>query len=810
MAYIDSSTARSPLSGLSAFNDDDEMDEVPETSDIDQDEPEEEVAEQRRPGIYKRLVAQIDDINIARTVSQTVLDQIGMTVVEEFRIDEDSRQEWHEAAEAAMKLALQKTERKTSPWPGASNVVYPLIGQAAFQFGATAYPTIVSSKGVVKGSIWGDDNGTPVMVAGPDGKQQPEMQQAQPGPDGQAQPPQPVWLIQPGEKQIRANKIGQHMSYQLLTEMPEWEPQLDTMLHQIPVVGGAIRKTYRDPVAGCNKSLFVSIMNLVWNYNAPSFEAAPRHSEKILLYPHEIAEYERTGQDAEGEGMFLPITYAQGGTGETGYNFKEPGELAASTNNDPDAPELFIEQHRRWDLDDDGYSEPYIITVHLASAKVVRIVARYDKDGIEMTDGRRRQVRRITPDDLYTLFPFLPSLDGSSYPMGFGHYLKGLNESINTTLNQMFDAGTLANAGGGFVADGIGIPSGQVNFQVGKYIRVTTKGQGIRDSILPLPFQGPNAVLMQLLGLLMEAAKEAAAIQSILAGDSSIANAPPTTVLALIEQGLKFYTAITKRVFRALKEELQKLYKLNRKHIRSNQRYKVGDAWAQITPDDYRLGGGVEPVADPTMITDMQKLGRAQILMSYKGDPTVKQDQIALKLFEAAGFDRPGDLLAPPNPMLEQAAQVEMAQKVAELGRTRAAEQKDATQAYLNLANARNVSDEATRHWIDSQMEIMRIHVESLNATLRAREIDLKAEDLDHRRHDTHLRTASADADRLAAPRNPGQRRPRTVLRTREDPGEFAVGGPVGAGVQPMAPPPGNQGLPAIPPGPGGQLAAGG
>ena len=49
--------------------------------------------------------------------------------------------------------------------------------------------------------------------------------------------------------------------------------------------------------------------------------------------------------------------------------------------------------------------------------------------------------------------------------------------------------------------------------------------------------------------------------------------------------------------------------------------YKVGSEWRTITRQDYEAGSGVEPVSDPTMVSDMQKLGRAQFLMGFAMDP---------------------------------------------------------------------------------------------------------------------------------------------------------------------------------------------
>lgn len=756
---IQSSTA-SPLSALSgSIPDEEEITGAQIEPEEDEDQPE-RVAKPRAGSIKKNLIAQIDDINIARNFDQTTLDTLGMLVVQEYEIDENSIAEWKDKAEKAMNFATQEAQEKQYPWPKASNVIFPLITQASIQFAARTYPAIVQNRNVVKGVVWGSDKGTPITLDGkPDGP--PKI-----GPDGT-----PVWLSAPGEKRKRADRIGEHMSWQLLDEMPEWEPQTDQLLHQIPIIGGAVRKTYRDPAQERNYSLFVSLMKITWNYHAPSFEVAPRHSEELTLYPHEIITNERTDADENDEGMFLHLEYGPGGDSEDGGD--EMG--------DADAPHVFIEQHRRYDLDDDGYAEPYIVTVHKRSGKVVRIVARYDEDGIQTTkEGKQEVIKSIEAVDHYTLIPFLPSLDGGSYPTGFGHLLGPLNEAINTTLNQMFDAGHLQNAGGGFIGDGLGIASGPVSFQVGKYVRVPgTKGQPIRDSIFPLPFQGPSPVLFQLLGVLMSAGKEVASIQDVLAGDASIANAPPTTILALIEQGMKVYTAIHKRVYRALKSEFAKIYRLNRLYLTDNQKYRIGDEWREVTPEDYRLGGGVEPIADPTMITDMQKLSRAQILLTFPpDDPQINHLEVKRRLLDAANIDRVDEILIPPPPpdpqvqfIQQSLVQLELAQKGAELGRTRAAELKDQTQAMLNLAQAKSISTEGEQAWIDNELDAARLHIEAINTAV-------KAADVDHRYH----------VDLLGHARN-----------VATDIASLSPAGNQGAGVQPVASPANNGGLPALP-----------
>lgn len=673
--------------------------------DEDTETPEEDAEE--GADLVQNLIDQIGKVNIAEDVSDEILEKLGQLVVREYQVDENSRTDWKEKTEKALKFANQETEEKQYPWPKASNVIYPLITTAAMQFAARTYPAIIQNRNVVKGVVWGSDQGTPIL----DKNGQPVV-----GPDGQ-----PAWIEPPGAKRTRADKIGGHMSYQLLDEMPEWEPQMDTLLHMIPIVGGAARKTFYDPIEDRNYSLLVSLVDLVWNFHAKSFETAPRHTEILTYYPVEIEEFERAK-------LFLKIEYGFGDADARGT------EGGGGDSQDEDAPHLFLEQHRTYDLDGDGYPEPYVVTVHKKSSKVVRIVARYDDDGIiadQEQDSGEQTIIKIIPNEYYTLIPFLPNPKGGSYPIGFGHLLRPLNEAINTSLNQMFDAGHLQNAGGGFIGTSLSLASGPVAFQVGKYIPVNNKGQAIRDAVFPIPFPGPSGVLFQLLGTLLQAGKDVASIQDVMTGDSSMANQPPTTILALIEQGMKLYTAIHKRIYRALKSEFAKLYALNLKRIKRAARFRIGDEWLEVTPDDYRQGGGVEPIADPTMVTDMQKLGRAQILMQFLNDPLINQVELRRRFLDAAMFDRIDELLI-TQPQMSPADQLKMQEVQMNIARQRAAELKDTTQAVLNLAQSRKIADEKEMAWIDQQLEVMKMHVEAANTMVKAADVELRSRDRVH------------------------------------------------------------------------------
>jgi hypothetical protein len=160
-------------------------------------------------------------------------------VIEGYELDKRSRAKWEQRSQDAMDLALQVTENKSWPWANAANVKLPLITTAAIQFHARAYPAIVPGQQIVKGVPMGAD-------------------------------PQ-------GVKLERGDRIGKHMSYQVLEEMPDWEEDTDKLLLNVSIVGCAFRKTYFDHTVGANRSEMVVAKHLVVNHRTKNLGGRSTH-----------------------------------------------------------------------------------------------------------------------------------------------------------------------------------------------------------------------------------------------------------------------------------------------------------------------------------------------------------------------------------------------------------------------------------------------------------------------------------------------------------------------------------------------------
>lgn len=540
-------------------------------------------------------------INLAEKLDEETLAEIGAKCKEGFDDDLDSRSEWDADIEEWINLAKQTREEKTYPWPGASNVKYPLIATAALQFAARSYPSLIPPNGqVVNAQVVGKD---------------------------------PT-----GEKQNKAQRVGMYMSYQIMNEMKGWEEDMDKLLMQLPVVGTIFKKTYYSKIDDAIKSTLILPKNLVVNYWTTSLDECERVSEVIHLSPRKLKEKQNLKH-------FLDIDLGEA---------RSVPELApenADTNSDL-LPYTFIEQHTFLDLDKDDYPEPYVVTFEYSSGKVVRIQRRYHVEGVQY-EGKK--IVKIKPIQMFTKFGFIPNPDGSFYDIGFGALLGPLNESVNTLINQLVDSGHLHNLQGGFIGKALRVKMGDQSLRPGEWRPVAAAADDLRKQIVPLPTKEPSNVLLELMGTLITSGKELASVAEIFTGKMPGQNTPATTTMATVEQGMKVFTAVYKRIFRALSEEFQKIFELNGLYTDPNKIINVLDI--QISPEDFDENScDIIPAADPNAASTQMKLQKAQALVESMQifGPMMNPIEVAMRVFEAQEQPNPEKLF---NQQVQQTGQ---------------------------------------------------------------------------------------------------------------------------------------------------------
>jgi chaperonin GroES len=307
------------------------------------------------------------------------------------------------------------------------------------------------------------------------------------------------------------------------------------------------------------------------------------------------------------------------------------GESGNIPANDDTTPYTIIEQHTYLDLDDDDYPEPYIVTFHLESGKVLRIAARFSEKTMFFNEGK---LVKIEPIHYFTKFGFIPNPDGGFYDLGFGTLLGPINEAVNSLINQLIDSGTLNNLQSGFLGKGLKLRMGETKFQPGEWKAVNSMGDDLKKQIVPLPSKEPSAVLFQLMGSMITSGKELASVAEIFVGKMPGQNTPATTTMATIEQGMKVFTAVYKRVYRSLQQEFDKLFDINGTYLNPETYAKVVDV--NVGPQDFtRDEYDVCPGADPTAVSQTEKLLKAQGLMEMLPLGILDPVKVGLRLLEA-------------------------------------------------------------------------------------------------------------------------------------------------------------------------------
>lgn len=613
------------------------------------------------------LRAYLESVNVAEKLDEEILNKISEQVAEGFEYDLRSRVDWEKSLEDWTKLALQVKEEKTFPWYGASNVKYPLLSTAAMQFNARSYPSLVPATGdIVKCAVIGSDK--------------------------------------TGQKLEQAKRVSKFLSYQILHEMDGWEEEMDKLLIMLPIVGTIFKKTYYNPTTKRNVSELVLPKDLVVNYWAKTLLDAERVSQVIRLTKRQVKE------------RMMSKIYLDIDLGDS--QITAPADNNSGIIKDATLPYEIIEQHTYYDLDEDGYAEPYIVTFERHTRKVLRIAARFDESTIYLDpDGKLQKIDAI---QYYTKFSFIPNPNGGFYDIGFGLLLSPLNESVNTLINQLIDGGTLNNLQGGFLGKGLKLKMGESQWKPGEWKTLNTTADDLRKQIVPLPTKEPSNVLFELMGTLVTSGKELASVAEIFVGKMPGQNTPATTTMATIEQGMKVFTAVYKRIYRSLTLEYKKLFALNKLYLDPQEYTNVLDDVVGAQDFDSKTYN-VCPSADPSTPTQTEKLLKAQGLAELLPLGTLDPLAVTMRILEAQEqpnieqlftqqIQQTGQHQPPPDPKLQEM------QMKGQLEQQKAQMQQAALQFKSELA----ARDQAFKQMMEQQKNNHDMQVKEMGAKLDA------------------------------------------------------------------------------------------
>ena len=502
--------------------------------------------------------------NLAEMISDTELGRISSELLGEFDANKASRQEWEDAYTDGLELLGFNYEERSQPFRGASGVTHPLLAEAATQFQAQAFNELLPSSGPVRTVIMGEDTRA---------------------------------------KQEQSERVRHFMNYYITNVMEDYTPDMDQMLFYLPLAGSTFKKVYFDEVMGQAVSKFVPAEQLIVPYDTSDLDTCPNVTHIIRMGLNDLRKQQLAGVYRD-----INVIPVQGDVTEV------QGEINRISGMEPsqiDYDCTLLECHVDLDLkgfeevDDEGEPTgvklPYVVTISQDKGQILSIRRNY-KEG----DSLKKKIQ------YFVHFKFLPGF--GFYGLGLIHTIGGLSRTATAALRQLIDAGTLSNLPAGFKARGLRIRDDEDPLQPGEFRDVDAPGGAIRDSLMPLPFKGPDQTLFNLLGFVVQAGQRFATITDMKVGDGNQQAAVGTT-LALLEQGSRVMSAVHKRLHYALRLEFKLLAKVMSEFLPQEYPYAVEGQDQKIMAQDFDERVDILPVSNPNTFSQAQRIALAQTKM---------------------------------------------------------------------------------------------------------------------------------------------------------------------------------------------------
>ena len=539
--------------------------------------------------------------NLAEFLDDNVLDPLASELMDKYKDYKQSRQEWVESYREGLNLLGFKYITRTEPFRGASSVTHPVLAEAVTQFQAQAYKELLPAEGPVRTQILGN-------------------------------------VDVPKEEQSK--RVKDFMNYQIMDQMKEYEPEFDQMLFYLPLSGSTFKKVYYDDLLGRAVSKFIPAEDIIVPYSATSLEDA----EAII---HMVKMSENDLRKQMYSGFYKEVEIGEAQLKEDKIKEKEL-ELEGIKANTSEDMYTILEMHVNLDIE--GYEDmdqdgeptgiklPYIVTINESTNDILSIRRNYSAE-----DPLKKK------KDYFVHYKFLPGM--GFYGLGLIHMIGGLSRTATVALRQLLDAGTLANLPAGFKTRGVRMRDDAQPLQPGEFRDVDVPGGNIKDQFMQLPFKGPDATLLQLMGICVSSAQRFASIADAQVGDMNQQAAVGTTV-ALLERGSRVMSAIHKRLYVGLKNEFKLLAEVFKTYLPPVYPYDVPGASREIKVQDFDDRIDILPVADPNIYSQTQRISmaQAQLQLAQSNPKMHNMYQAYRSMYEAFGIKNISAILPPPQP----------------------------------------------------------------------------------------------------------------------------------------------------------------
>ena len=500
--------------------------------------------------------------NLADVIDSYDLSGIALKYLDLVEKDKDAREGRDKQYEEGLRrTGLGQDAPGGASFMGASKVVHPIMAEGCVDFAARAIKELFPPDGPVRSKILGEVTEQKTKIA---------------------------------------ERKRDYMNYQLTEKIEEYRDEEEQLLTQLPLGGSQYMKIWYDEGKKRPCAEFLPIDNVYLPFAAANFYTASRVTEV-----NDITQDDFEARVSTGLYIDLDIYRASQEPEESKpekANNKIEGRK--SENENIDGVRRVFHIYTWLELEDDkkskGERAPYILMIDELSSEVVGLYRNWE-------DGDKLMGKL----DWIVEFKFIPWR--GAYAVGLPHLIGGLSAALTGALRALLDSAHINNAptmlklkGGKISGQSIVVEPTQVT-----EIEGAPGVDDVRKIAMPMPFNPPSAVLMQLLGWLTDAAKGVVTTAEEKIADVT-SQAPVGTTQALIEQGAAVFSAIHARLHTSQARVLKIIGRLNRWYLDDNP-----DEMSQelgVTSADFEKNSDVVPVSDPHIFAESQRYAQIQAL----------------------------------------------------------------------------------------------------------------------------------------------------------------------------------------------------
>lgn len=520
----------------------------------------EEIEEDRAPteGFQENLAEKLDD-DERREMATDLMEMVST--------DEESRADWYERLEDGLTLlGIKDVPEDRLPFPKAARVTHPVLVEIITQFQARAIEELFPSGGPVKTTVIGD---------------------------------------QSDEKVKQAERVSEYMNYHLTDLDEDYFPDTDQMLYYAPYSGSVFRKVYYDHLLGYPVARYVKAEDFVVPYEARSLREASRYTHKFKMARNDVKRLMSEGvfieyDMPEGAGID-PDQEDHGRKMESTSDKREPTQSVMSGEDTLEIHEMHIDL----DFDEDkqgsdNFKSPYIVTIDVTNQDILCI----RRNWRENDEAFRKRL-------WFAHYKYLPGF--GFYGWGIMHVVGSLGAAASGAVRALLDSAMRQNTQGGFKSKDLRV-SGDLTIEPGVWKDVDATAEEMTKGLYSPQWGAPSPALFQLLEGIVQSTRSFAAITENMVGEASNTG-PVGTTIALIEQSMKVFSAIHKRLHQAARTEFRMLAELIHETMPEYYEFANSEHDTFVRSDDFDERVDVVPVSDPNIFSSTQRIAIAQAVL---------------------------------------------------------------------------------------------------------------------------------------------------------------------------------------------------